>query len=65
MGKAKSFADKMNKATADNTTHCQECGESFTMAKVVRTEKSDKTGAWKFREQFVGLCKCNAESVTQ
>ena len=38
MGKTKSFADKMNKATADYTKHCAECGESYSIVKLVSTE---------------------------
>ena len=64
MGKAKSFADKMNK-TAQAGAQCPECGEAYATVKLIRAEKSEKTEAWRFKEQFVGVCKCNAESVTQ
>ncbi len=63
MAKVQSFADKMNKATADHTTHCAKCGESIQAVKVVKTEKSEKTGACKFRESFVGMCKCNKDNL--
>ena len=63
MGKSKSFADKMNKSTHDFSTHCEKCGESIQPAKVVQMEKSDKTSAYRFKEGFVGLCKCNQDSI--
>ncbi len=63
MAKVQSFADKMNKATTDFTTHCQKCGESLQAAKVISMEKSEKTGAYKFNEGFVALCKCNENSI--
>ena len=63
MGKAKSFADKVNKGTHDYTTHCPECGESYTTIKLITSEKSDKTQAWRFNQRFVGLCKCNENEI--
>ena len=63
MGKAKSFADKMNKTA--QVTQCPQCGEAYTTVKLVRSEKSEKTEAWRFKEQFVALCKCNADVVTK
>ncbi|MBN2030553.1 hypothetical protein JW824_09940 [bacterium] len=59
MAKAKTFADKVSKATHDFTTHCPKCGESIVSAKLVTSEKSTKTGAWRFNEKLVKLCKCN------
>jgi len=58
MAKAKSFADKMAKSTHDFTTHCPICGESIMMVKRIASEKSEKTGAWRFNQKFVGICKC-------
>lgn len=63
MGKAKSFADKMHKTA--QVAQCPQCGEAYNTVKLIRSEKSDKTEAWRFKEQFVSVCKCNAESVTQ
>jgi hypothetical protein len=65
MAKVQSFADKMNKATHDFTSHCQKCGESFQTIKFINSEKSEKTDAWKFNQKFVGLCKCNEDEFTQ
>jgi len=65
MGKAKSFADKVAKGLLDKSAHCAECGEALTMIKLVETEKSEKSGAWKFNQSFVGMCKCNEAELTQ
>lgn len=64
MAKIQSFADKVNKGTKDFTTHCPKCEESYTMIKLVSTEKSDKTDAYKFRERNVRMCKCNENDIT-
>ena len=65
MAKVQSFADKMNKATQDHTTHCPKCGESYQTIQYITSEKSEKTDAWKFNQKFVGLCKCNEGELTQ
>lgn len=62
MAKAKSFADKMAKSAQDFTTHCPICGESITVVKRITSEKSEKTGAWRFNQKFIGLCKCGDET---
>ncbi|OVE79843.1 hypothetical protein BVY01_01360 [bacterium I07] len=64
MAKIQSFADKMNKSTHDYTTHCAECGESYSNVKLITAEKSDKTNAWRFNQKFVGMCKCNEKAIT-
>lgn len=63
MGKSKSFADKMNKANQDSTSHCAQCGESIATVKLITSEKAEDTGAWKFRQNFIGICKCNEKDV--
>ena len=63
MGKSKSFADKMQKGGQDATTHCQQCGESITTVKLITSELSEDTGAWRFRQKFVGVCKCNEKEI--
>ena len=63
MAKAKTFADKVSKATQDFTTHCPKCGESIAPAKIITSEKSTKTDAWRFNEKLVKLCKCNENEI--
>jgi hypothetical protein len=65
MAKVKSFADKMAKDKKDFTTHCPKCGESITTIKLVASELSEKTGAYRFKQSFVGVCKCNENDVTK
>jgi hypothetical protein len=65
MAKAKTFVDKLAKSKMDFTTHCPTCGESITTVKMITSERSDKTGAYRFKQKFVGVCKCNENEVTQ
>ena len=64
MAKAKSFMDKVSKSTQDTTIHCPKCGESISIVKYIASEKSDKTGSWRFKEKFIGVCKCNEKELT-
>jgi hypothetical protein len=59
----KSFAEKVAKASADFSRHCKKCNESVTTVKMVVTERSPKTGAYRFKEKFVGICKCNEKDL--
>ena len=63
MAKIKSFADKMSKDKSAFLKHCPKCGESITTVKLVASELSDKTGAYRFKQSFVGVCKCNENNV--
>lgn len=63
MAKQKSFADKVAKATHDFSRHCKTCGETISTVKLVSTERSPKTGAYRFKEKFVGVCKCNEKEL--
>jgi len=63
MGKVKSFADKVAKSAADFSTHCPTCGEALQNVMLVTSEKSDKTGAWRFNQRYVGICKCNEKDL--
>jgi len=63
MAKSKSFADKLAKSSLDYTKHCPTCGESISTIKLVTSERSEKTGAWRFNQKFVGICKCNEKEI--
>ncbi|MBN1779637.1 hypothetical protein JW948_00795 [bacterium] len=63
MGKGKSFADKLAKASQDYSRHCKECGESIQPVLFVSSEKSGKGDAWRFNQRFVGVCKCNENDL--
>ena len=64
MAKDRSFASKVSKAHGDaDAHHCAKCGEIITTVKVVTSEQSPSTGAWRFRDTFVPVCKCNENEV--
>ena len=64
MAKGKSFMDKVAKSGQDTTIHCPECGESISMIKLVSSERSEKTGAYRFKQKFIGMCKCNENDLS-
>ena len=65
MAKAKSFADKVAKSHKDFSKHCPNCKEAITPIQLVASERSDKSGAWRFNSKFVGMCKCNEKEFTK
>jgi len=64
MAKTTSFADKVAKSGMDHTKHCPVCDQSITTVKLITSECSPKTGAWRFNQKFVGMCKCNENELT-
>jgi len=60
--KDRSFAAKMAKGVQKTVKTCPKCGEVIQMVKVVSSDKSEQ-GAWKFKENIVGVCKCNEKEV--
>ena len=42
---------------------CPVCESSITYMRVINTEKSDKTEAWRFNQNHVAVCKCNEKEV--
>ncbi len=65
MAKAKTFMDKVAKSAQDYTRHCPKCGESFRHVQLITSEKSEKTGAWRFNQKFVAICKCNEKILVK
>ncbi len=64
MAKDQSFAAKVAKATAGKSgTTCAECGEVYSAVKLITSEKSATTDAWKFNQRLVQVCKCNQSEV--
>jgi len=63
MGKDKTFAAKLSKASGGNKSQCPECGETYTALHVIETIKNEEKGSVKFKEGFVGVCKCNQNLV--
>ncbi len=65
MAKARSFADKVARSSKEHDKHCDTCGEVFTTVKMVASERSEKSDAWKFNQKFISVCKCNVEDLTK
>ena len=64
MAKIKSFAEKVARSGVDNDKHCPKCGEAIVQVKLVAAETKERTGAIRFRQKFVGMCKCNENDLT-
>jgi len=61
--KDRTFASKMTKGGQEASgKKCPVCGEIYNVVKVVATEKS-QMGTHKFKENMVGVCKCNEKEV--
>ena len=59
--KDKSFAAKVHKEKKVNI--CPVCESTINSILLVKSVKSEVTGAWKFNEKNVGVCKCNEKEV--
>ncbi|OQX83001.1 hypothetical protein B6D60_11245 [candidate division KSB1 bacterium 4484_87] len=62
MGKERSFLSKVSKA-AGHGQKCPTCGEAISTVKVISSIKNDEKGSWRFKENFVAVCKCNEQEV--
>ena len=62
MGKDRSFAAKVAKAAHLKEQHCPQCGEVYRPLKVIKSEKDSLKGSWRFKENFISLCKCNEKN---
>ena len=60
MAKRQSFADKSSKKAHSMT--CPVCGETLQYIRHVKAEKADN-GGWKYRNQNIGVCKCNTNEI--
>lgn len=60
MAKKQSFADKSSKKAHAMT--CPVCQEQISFIKMTKATKGSK-GAWKFKDQNIGVCKCNNAEV--
>ncbi len=61
--KERSFVTKLMKATMEFGKHCPECGEVLKPVMVITSERSPRTGAWRFNTSTVMTCKCNSKEV--
>jgi hypothetical protein len=60
MAKKQSFADKASKVK--HAVNCPVCGSTIQPVLYVRSAKAD-SGAWKFRQKVVQVCKCNHAEI--
>jgi uncharacterized OB-fold protein len=63
MAKQQSFADKATKAAAMKGSKCPVCGTVYQPILMVSSERSARSGQWKFNERRVQVCKCNEKQV--
>jgi len=61
MPKATSFADKMSKKA--EVKICPECGGPVENVLLVDSNCNNPKGTLRFREHFVGVCKCNHKEI--
>lgn len=61
--KGKTFADKVAKAREQKGDVCPECGETIKPIMVISPSVSERTGALRFRRNFVRYCSCNEKEV--
>ena len=62
MAKKQDFASKTMKMEKHGKA-CPVCGEYFSHVKTVNMTTSDKTGAQRFIERSVAVCKCNENEI--
>ncbi|MBN1479262.1 hypothetical protein JXA70_03210 [candidate division KSB1 bacterium] len=63
MAKDKSFAAKIAKAAGAASRHCPKCGEIINSLRVVECIKNKEKNSYKFKENFVPICKCNQSQI--
>jgi hypothetical protein len=62
MAKKQDFLSKTMKGIKHGAI-CPKCESQLSYVKVVNTEKSDKTSAWRFVQKQVAVCKCNEQKI--
>jgi hypothetical protein len=61
--KSKTFADKVSKSAERRGDACPTCNETIKPILVVTPAVSERSGAYRFRRNFVGVCSCNTKEV--
>ena len=59
MAKDKTFGAKVAKSQAIASKVCPVCKDAVTTVHLVNSVKNEATGAYRFNEKYVGVCKCN------
>jgi|Deesub1362B_J571_1020462.scaffolds.fasta_scaffold00887_14 uncharacterized protein with PIN domain len=63
MAKVRTFLDKLRKMSEFKAEVCPECNTEIQRVMVVRSQKAERTGGWRFNREMVNLCKCNEKEV--
>jgi len=63
MAKERSFQAKVAKAQMAPQRQCKVCKEAIVSYQVVQTVKNAEKNSWRFKEKYVGVCKCNEKQV--
>ena len=59
--KIRTFADKVQ--AKRQVIECPKCNTPIQSVFLVRSVKSEHSGAWKFKQRMVPVCKCNQKEV--
>lgn len=62
MAKKQDFMSKTLKGIKHGTT-CPTCQGQISYVRVINTERSDKTQAWRFSQKQTAVCKCNENQI--
>ena len=63
MAKDRSFQAKVAKSQLGPVHPCPVCKESIVTYHVVRTARNEDKNSWRFKEKFIGVCKCNEKEI--
>jgi hypothetical protein len=63
MSKQQTFADKVNKAARHIAVTCPKCGTDYSYILLVTSERSPKSGSYKFNRRQARVCKCNEKEI--
>jgi hypothetical protein len=63
MAKQQTFADKAAKSAAMKGSKCPVCGTIYQPILLVKSERMEAKGSWKFNERRVQVCKCNEKQI--
>ncbi|MBN2357018.1 hypothetical protein JXO59_12955 [candidate division KSB1 bacterium] len=59
MAKDRSFQSKLARAQAGPSHVCPVCKEAIVTYYVVQTDKNKKKDSWRFKDNYLPICKCN------
>jgi len=59
--KQRTFSDKVQ--SKKHEVICPQCNSPIQSVFLVRSVKSEHSGAWKFKKRLVKVCKCNQKEV--